>query len=140
MIYCNVNKENGEMLKKFLTNVPSINDIDEEIVENAVIALEENKIIGCISYEEFNKLGLIRYFIFKNSPSKLVFKELLSNLEQKVSAFGIEKLIGIACDEPTKELFVSLGFNNDNKNIYIDETSQENTNFQNALFMFKELN
>ncbi|UKI50439.1 MAG: hypothetical protein L6U99_03145 [Clostridium sp.] len=45
--------------------MPSIKEIDDDIISNAIIALDNNKIVGCISYEEYGLKGLIRYFIFK---------------------------------------------------------------------------
>ena len=50
---------------EFLTSIPSIDKIDEKILKNACIAFDEDKIVGCISFEEFTDKGLIRYFVFK---------------------------------------------------------------------------
>ena len=49
----------------FLKSVPSIESVDDKILKNACVAIEDDKIVGCISYEEFGDKGLIRYFVFK---------------------------------------------------------------------------
>ena len=63
-------KINEEWFSKtidFLKSVPSIESIEENILKNACIALNDDKIVGCISYEEFTCKGLIRYFVFKKA-------------------------------------------------------------------------
>ena len=54
----------------FLRSVPSIENIDEGILNNACLALEDDKIVGCISYEEFNEKAR------KRCSYKQFFKQL----------------------------------------------------------------
>ena len=59
-----INNTNSKIAYDFLSGVPSIEKIDEHILSNAVLAFDNNKIIGCISFEEYDSIGLIRYFVF----------------------------------------------------------------------------
>lgn len=141
MEFNNIDSSNYNLLKIFLTNVPSIKEIDDDIISNAIIALDNNKIVGCISYEEYGLKGLIRYFIFKNTPNSMTCEYLFNNLEAKIMGKGLKEIIGIAFDEITKDLFVNLGFKEvDNDSIYIDETKLEKSKFKNSTFLSKNLN
>ncbi len=141
MEFNNIDSSNYNLLKLFLTNVPSIKEIDDDIINNAIIALDNNKIIGCISYEEYGLKGLIRYFIFKNIPNSMTCEYLFNNLEDKIMKKGLNEIIGIAFDDITKELFKNLGFKEvEKENIYIDETRLENSKFRNSTFLSKSLN
>lgn len=141
MEFNNIDSSNYNLLKIFLTNVPSIKEIDDDIISNAIIALDNNKIVGCISYEEYGLKGLIRYFIFKNIPNSMTCEYLFNNLETKIMEKGLKEIIGIAFDEITKDLFINLGFKEvDNDRIYIDETKLEKSKFKNSTFLSKNLN
>lgn len=138
MNFHSINKDNYSMLKLFLANVPSIKEVDEEVLNNAIIAVEENKVVGCISYEAYESKGLIRYFIFKSIPQSSIFIDLFENLENKASSNGVKEIIGVAQDDQTKELFESLGFNPiTGKTVFIDETNAQETQFKSAIFMSK---
>lgn len=138
MDFQSVNSQNYNLFKLFLSNVPSIKDIDEDVINNAVIAVEDGKIVGCISYERYNTKGLIRYFIFKNIPESTVFLELFHSLEKKIAAAGMKEVLGVANDETTKDLFFSLGFNPLRERIiFLDELNLADSQFQNSTFMVK---
>lgn len=141
MEFNNIDSSNYNLLKIFLTNVPSIKEIDDDIINNAIIALDNNKIVGCISYEEYGLKGLIRYFIFKNIPNSMTCEYLFNNLEAKIKDKGLKEIIGIAFDDITKSLFINLGFKEvEKENIYIDEARLENSKFKNSTFLSKSLN
>ncbi len=125
---------------EFLKTVPSIENVDEKILNNACIAYENDKIVGCISFEEFSEKGLIRYFVFKKVLSIEYLEELLNALEQQAKKENILMLVCIAESAQIEELFTSLGFQPvEKKMIFINEENVENSNFKKALFLYKQL-
>lgn len=126
---------------EFLKTVPSIENVDERILNNACIAYENDKIVGCISFEEFSDKGLIRYFVFKKVLSIEYLEALLKALEERAKDEQIHMLVCIAESSQIEELFTSLGFQPvEKKNIFINEENVKYTNFKSALFLYKELN
>lgn len=133
-----VNDNNINDVKTFLSHVPSIEVIDESILKNAIIALDNDKIIGSIAYEAYNKMGLIRYFVFKKILPKEIICDLFSKLESVANTNGITKIISIVSDKQIEDLFLSLGFiDMDKTNLYLDEEEIKNTAFANSNFMQK---
>ena len=125
---------------EFLTSVPSIEKLDEDILCNACIAYDEDKIVGCISYEEFSDKGLIRYFVFKKVLSLEFLEQLLNALEVSAKEKGINSLVCIAECSQIEELFRSLDFKDiKQKNIFVNEENVLNTNFKSAIFLNKIL-
>ena len=129
-----------EKVINFLKSVPSIENIDENILDNAVIALDDDKIIGCISYEAFSEKALIRYFVFKKVLNNNFLKELIEKLENKILKKDMHMLVCVADNIQIQELFQSLGFENIKKDfIFINEEHIKKTSFRNSTFMNKIL-
>lgn len=125
---------------EFLKSIPSIDNVDDQILSNACIAYEENKIVGCIAFEEFSEKGLIRYFVFKKVLSMEYLESLLSALEQNAIQKGLRTLVCIAECNQIEELFQTLGFKPIQSSfIFINEENVLDTNFKKALFLSKAL-
>jgi hypothetical protein len=125
----------------FLKSVPSIESVDDKILKNACIALEEDRIVGCISYEEFSDKGLIRYFVFKKILDMSYLDDLLDKLKENAINNNIKEFVCVAESEQIKELFKNLDFNEINdKQIYIEEENVMDTNFKMSSFLNMYLN
>lgn len=135
-----INSSIIEDVKAFLSNVPSIDKIDEEILKNACIAYDDDKIVGCISFEVFSSKGLIRYFVFKKALSLENLEELLEVLESNARDSGINMLVCIAECCQIEELFKSLDFKAiEKKSIFLNEENILQTSFKSSLFLNKLL-
>lgn len=135
-----INESSLKEVKEFLSSVPSIDQIDETILSNACIAYDEDKIVGCISFEKFCDKGLIRYFVFKKVLSLEYLEELLNVLEQRAKEEDLQMLVCIAECSQIEELFKSLEFQEiTDKKIFINEENVFNTNFKSSLFLNKLL-
>ena len=136
-------KINEEWFSKtidFLKSVPSIESIEENILKNACIALNDDKIVGCISYEEFTCKGLIRYFVFKKALDLDYLEKLLEELRKNALKNNIKEFICVAESDQIKDLFKSLNFKDIKESkIFIDEESVTNTNFKSSIFLNKLL-
>ncbi len=133
-----INSSIVDDVKFFLSNVPSIDKIDEEILKNACIAYDDDKIVGCISFEKFSLKGLIRYFVFKKALTLSDLEELINVLELNAKNLGINMLICIAECNQIEELFKALNFNEiEKKNIFLNEENILQTNFKSSSFLCK---
>lgn len=131
--------ENYDKTISFLSSVPSIKGIEDNIVNNGVIILDNEKVIGSMSYEVYDKLGLIRYFVFKRNLPNTILIELLDNLELNASKQDIKKLVCIADSQQVMDLFIELGFEKLDKKIFINEEIVSNTQYRNSHFLVKNV-
>ena len=134
-----INNNNSKLAYDFLSSVPSIDKIDENILANAVLAIDNNKIIGCISFEEYDSIGLIRYFVFKKAMSNDFLNDLVDKLEANALKFNIDKLVCIADNKQIEDLFIGLGFGVIEEKVYINEEKIDNTSFKNSRLLCKKL-
>lgn len=126
-----VNNDNEKRLLEFIENLTLIKDVDINIVRNASFVLDEDEIIGVLSFEVFSKIGLIRYFIFKRAVEEKVVFDLLDSVVETAKKSGILFLTTIVTKENIAYLFKELGFSEiDSSNVYIDETSLLETKYK----------
>ena len=126
---------------EFLKSVPSIESVDDKILKNACVAIEDDRIVGCISYEEFGDKGLIRYFVFKKVLDMSYLNGLLNKLKDYAITKQINEFVCVAESEQIKELFINLDFSEiNNKRIYIEEENVLDTNFKMSSFLNMYLN
>lgn len=135
----NVDENTYKGAYDFLASVPSIKDVDGSILENGAIVLDDDRVIGSISFELYDDKGLIRYFVFKKSLSNSVLVELLHKLEANAKALNLKSIVCVADSVEIEELFKSLGFCKINSIIYINEEMIENTSFSNSVFLAKSI-
>lgn len=128
-----VNKESENKVLDFISEAISVNDIDINIVKNASYVLDDEKIIGVLSYERFTNIALIRYFVFKEKVPLGLVIALLENVKQSAKEDNITFLLTIVTDENIKKIFEELGFINvEASDVYIDEVSFLNSKYKNA--------
>lgn len=123
-------------VKEFLMSVPSIQEIDDGILRNAIYVSENGDILGAISYEKFDVKGIIRYFVFK----RILEEDVISRLFEQLKAEGVKNKVKILyCvvdNDVIEELFLNLGFKRvENKVMYIDEKPFQMLNYNNARIM-----
>jgi hypothetical protein len=134
-----ISTNNSKMAYDFLESVPSIDKIDDKILKNAVLAIDNNKIIGCVSFEEYDSIGLIRYFVFKKALSNEFLNSLIDKLEENALKSNIDKLVCIADNKQIEDLFIGLGFYLVEEKVYINEEMIEKTSFKNSRLLCKIL-
>lgn len=135
----NVNETNFQQAFNFLNSVPSIAAIDNEILKNGVIVFLQNKVIASISFEIFDNVGLIRYFVFKRDLDNIVLNHLLDALTDNAIKMNIKKLICVADNEQIEDLFKEFNFKTLDKKIFINEEEVSKSNFSNSNFLFKDI-
>lgn len=134
------NKEMKEKVIGLLQNINNL-EIDENIIKNCSLLLDEYKdIIGIISYEKFDKVGLIRYFIFKRNIGLDSLLLLYNCLENNIKKDGIKNVIGIVNSEEVREVFEYIGFKKfDSFYLFFDETNFLKTNYRDSLVYEKSI-
>lgn len=135
----NVDENNYKEAYNFLKSVPSISGIEDSILKNGVVVMDDNKVIGSISFEIFDHIGLIRYFVFKKNLSNIILKKLMEELEVNARKLSLNQLICVADNIQIEDLFKELSFSNLNKKIFINEEKISSTNFSSSNFLYKNI-
>lgn len=140
MIIENINEFNKMLVNEFIKKIPTINKIEDDILENMVIIREENKVVGIISYEDYLEKGLIRYFIFQKDVLFEDLEKLFEEMKKKTINKGIKSLMTVIEDNELVNFFNKLGFKKiDVKRVYLSETSLGDTIYSNAICMIYEM-
>lgn len=135
-----VNEENYGLAKKFLQNVPSISDIDDEVLLNASLLYDDNEISGAIAFEKFHAYALVRYFIFKRHVDAEIIKELFFSLEDSAKQNKMRYIFSVVTSSDIEELFKSLSFDEvDKEKVFIDEEMFVMSKFKDTKMMMKQL-
>lgn len=133
-------KDNFDLIKSFLLEVPAINEVDDEILKNAIILYLDDKIHGIISYESFFNYALIRYFVFKRGVDEMIVKELFDAIEDSILDNDIEYIFSLVNQNEIFDLFTSLKFEEVNKDdVFIEEQSYQKSKFKDTRLMLKRI-
>lgn len=131
-----VNDENINEVVSFLESLLVIKDINVSVVFNGSFVVDEDEIIGFLSFEEFNDIGLIRYFVFKKIVPKKVIEELFQRVCENAKEKSINVLITMVVKDDAIKVFKDLGFEIADKNdVYIDEINIKETKFKDAIIL-----
>ncbi|MCL2522909.1 MAG: GNAT family N-acetyltransferase [Erysipelotrichales bacterium] len=130
-------EEDVARIKLFLNSIEAVKTIDEVVLLNASIILDdEESIVGVISFEQFSKNGLIRYFIFKKYIQDDIIRELFESMVETAKEYNLESLFTIIVDHDVSTLFVELGFEEVNKEkFFIEEDNILNTKYRDSKIM-----
>ncbi|MGM9969180.1 MAG: hypothetical protein ACI35S_02155 [Anaeroplasma sp.] len=134
-----VNDDNYNQIVSFLSAVPSISELDEQIINNSAIIIEDSKVLGSISFEQYDHQGLIRYFVFKKNMSVDILKKMISVLDERASSKDVDNLICVAENEMVYNIFSELGFDKLDKKIFINEEKVNNTIYKDSEFLIKHV-
>lgn len=135
----NIDESNYADAYSFLKSVPSISGIEDSILKNGVVVVDKEKVIGSISFEIFDRIGLIRYFVFKRSLPNSVLMDLIDLLQENAQKLGLKRFVCVADNPQIEELFAELGFSQLKNNIFINEEAVSSTSFASSSFLYKEI-
>lgn len=125
-----------EMVRSFLLNVPSISDLDDNILKNGIMVTLNNDLLGFISYEAFEGRGVIRYFVFQKMLDELVLSTLFKELEKEAGSKEIKSLYCVVDNKLIQTLFESLDFKVlEKKDLYLDEKLFKMPNLNETVLM-----
>ena len=99
----------GQVIE-FIERVSNVKTINQEIIEQSILVKQANRIDAMVSFEIFDQIGMLRYFIYDQNvvPELLVnmFFELYKCAKEK----QINQLVAIAPHTYARQLFELLGF------------------------------
>lgn len=125
-----VNEESKDKVYQFISLYVN-GKVDMDIVQNASYVEKDDQIIGVLSFETFQRIGLIRYFIFSQTVSDDIVYKLLDSVKRKASKLNIFYFVTLVMKKEIKDLFESLGFSLiDNKKVYVEESCVAKSNFK----------
>ncbi len=136
-----INGNNRILVINLLKNVNGLN-LENHIIDKCHLLLNDtNDIVGTISYEKYDKLALIRYFVFKRDVQYEDLIQLYGSLEQELRNYNIDNALAIINSEEVKEVFSFLGFNKiDKDRLFFDETVFSKTNYKDNDVYVKKIN
>ena len=130
-----IRSEEISILKDFLKGIPSIKDVNDNIIKNSVVIWNDSNIIGNISIELYDKVGLIRYFVFRKSIKDIFLHEMINILVLKAKELNINKLICISDNIDVENLFLGLNFIKTENKVFFDEDIYTNIGFKDSSFL-----
>jgi N-acetylglutamate synthase-like GNAT family acetyltransferase len=140
MIIENINENNKNLVLTFIKRIPTIEIIEEDVLENIVLIRNEKEVLGIISYENYLDKGLIRYFIFQKDVAYEELEKLFKTMKEKAKNDEIKHLITVIEEKELVTFFNKLGFKKiDTDKIYLFETSLVDTIYSNAIVMTNEI-
>lgn len=99
-----------DLVLEFMKKVTTLETVNPQIVEQSILIKQFDKVSGMVSFEAFDQIGIIRYFIYDQHivPDLLVnmFFELYRSAKEK----EINQLVAIASHPYARQLFELLGF------------------------------
>lgn len=99
-----------EAVINFMNRVTKLEAINQDLILNSVLIRKGNEIIGMVSFEQFNEIGIIRYFIYDHQVSPDLIVNMFFELYSKSKNCGVNQLISIVTHQYAIQLFELLGF------------------------------
>ena len=101
----NVKQSNIDEVRSFLLEVPTIKEVDDQVLNNGIVLYYKKKIHMVVSYEIINDYALIRYFVYKRSVDKMFITELFNIIEEKLLKEDAEYMMTVANNKELLNLF-----------------------------------
>ncbi len=136
-----INNDNKRMVIDLLNNVNGLS-IEKHILDNCHVLFNDlEDIVGTISYEKYDKLVIVRYFVFKRNVTNDELLYLYNSLENELQKNKIDNVVAIINSDEVREVFEYLGFKKLDKNkVYFDETVFTKTHYKNNDVYLKKCN
>ncbi len=134
-----INIDNVNEVFEFLCHIHEIEKINKEILLNGYFTKDNNMINSVISYEEFDQISLIRYFVYQKDIHNEELYELIKKIENDNILKEINKIIVFVTKDKLIQLFNEIGYiKSSNKSIFLEEIKINDT-LQNICIMEKTL-
>lgn len=102
--------EDYDLVCEFVKRASGIETVNEEIIAHSVLIKNDEEVTGMVSYEKFDGLGIIRYFIYNHQINPDLLVNMFFELYASAKAAGINQLISMANQPYAYQLFELLGF------------------------------
>lgn len=102
--------EDYDAVCKFVKRASGVEAVNEEIIAHSILIKNDKDVIGMVSYEKFDTLGIIRYFIYNHQINPDLLVNMFFELYASAKAAGVDQLISMANQPYACQLFELLGF------------------------------
>lgn len=102
--------EDYDVVYEFMKKASGIETVNEEIMNHSILIKKEEDIMGMVSYERFETLGIIRYFIYNHLVNPDLLVNMFFELYASAKAAGINQLVTMVKQPYACQLFELLGF------------------------------
>lgn len=99
-----------EHVLDFMKRVTTLETINNEIIEQSILIKESDKVAGMVSFEVFDQIGMIRYFIYDQHIVPDLLVNMFFELYRCAKEREINQLIAVASHPYARQLFELLGF------------------------------
>jgi len=100
-----------DAILSFMSEVISPDEIDLKVVQNACVVFEGEKVVGMVSYEDAEDVGVIRYFIYNHYSLPDLLVNMFFSLYAEAKTSGVKRLVALVANPYAFQLFELLGFN-----------------------------
>lgn len=102
--------EDYDVVYEFMKKASGIETVNEEIMNHSILIKKEKDVMGMVSYERFEQLGVIRYFIYNHQVNPDLLVNMFFELYASAKAAGINQLVTMVRQPYAYQLFELLGF------------------------------
>ena len=99
-----------ERLRAFLKRVTTLDEIDERVLKCCSFIERNEQIIAMVSYEMFDDIGMVRYFIYDQTVTAELIINMFFSLYYEAKEGGVKQLVAVASTQDACQLFEMLGF------------------------------
>lgn len=130
-----------QRVEKFLTDIDSIDFLDTDLIDNGACIVNNEDIVGYITFEAYSEYGLIRYFIFQKKVDIEKIFMMFHKLVEIASSKDINALVSIGKSDEVIRLFEMLGFYKiDPNNLIVNGRTIRGTDLETASILKYDVN
>lgn len=85
--------EDYDLVCEFVKRASGIETVNEEIIAHSVLIKNDEEVTGMVSYEKFDGLGIIRYFIYNHQINPDLLVNMFFELYASAKAAGIIRIL-----------------------------------------------
>lgn len=131
-----VSDQNRQQIEEFVKMVEK-DEINDDILYNASLLMEQEEVVGIISFECFGRCGLIRYFMFKKVIDEANLSKLFDHLKENAKSKLMTHLVSFVYNKKTVPIFEFLGFFEvDKKTVYVEEKNFDTISKEATVFCY----
>ena len=104
-------QEDASKIIDFIRKIQPAAEPDKQILSRSVLIKDNEDIVGMVSYESHDDMGIIRYFLYNASITRTdIVVGMFFELYKKARENGVKRLIARVTNREVGVLFEMLGF------------------------------
>ena len=99
-----------DLVLEFIKKVTTLETVNPQIIEQSILIKQFDKVSGMVSFEAFDQVGIIRYFIYDQNIVSDLLVNMFFELYRSAKEKEINQLVAITSHPYARQLFGLLGF------------------------------